>query len=511
MTDIVQNRSEATIWLTEALTQLAQHCASLKDAGTWAEIRIASHAGQGRMEVWWRGVRSRLSSDMLWDKVQILEATEADMVSLLEVRPTLGSLEKLRVVAGTEKPAAASTPRAEPPMFAYHPQRLRTLLPFGREVARLGKYGVGPIGVFTRTDVTALGGLMQAHLVAKPEDMARLPIRKRVFGNEEAGAQQSLMEMYFHFMWFERSGRNIFDVPRLMSEMFQHTDLDDLPASEIKLPYQSVYLAIHPQEDLQLRDGWPIDGAYVVRGDDGSLHIGITARPPSVEAFVNFLTAVEPVHTQVISSKYMSMTLGQAITHALADDLRHIEGRLLKDMPKEVQTMLDQSGVEIADSTPSAIVEQRRLLMERQALYERALRLIINSLMYLTYYPDDIDVVWPEETPERLREQATNVSERTKRRRNAESKLMALGYTAIHLCGRKFREDSGARAQRSPGRVRVEHGEERTTWVRGFWTPQAHGPKWSLRKWIWRRPHKRLLHSSGAESDDGTGHLYLVS
>lgn len=508
MSDRVQGVAEAEAWLDLALTQLQSHCENLKDTDTWAEIRAASHVGEGRLEVWWRGVRSQLGPDMLWDKLVIEQASEVDMERLLEVR--LGTARGLRVVAGSTKPLAASTPRAEPPMFAYHPQRLRTLLPFGRDVARFGMNGVGPIGVYTQRDVAYLGGMMQTHMITRPGDMATQPVRKRVFGKEEAGAHQSAMEAYFHFMWFERAGRNIFDIPPLMSEMFQHTDLDDLPASEIKLPYQALYVAIHPQEHLQLRDGWPVDGAYVVRGDDDSFHIGITARPPSVEDFVNFQTAIEPVHVQLIAAKYMTMTLGQAITHALADDLKHIESRFLKDITPEMKAMMDDGGFTLNNTTPSEIVEQRRVLMERQSIYERVLRIVINSLMYLTSYADDVETVWPEGTPERLRDQAVNPSEKHKHRRNAESKLMALGYTAIHLCGRKFREESGARAERSSGRVRVEHGDERTTWVKGFWTPQAHGPKWSLRKWIWRKPHKRHLHGPTPDSDDGVGHLYLV-
>jgi hypothetical protein len=511
MEDCVPNVETAKVWLCIALEQLQSHTRQLGDASeSWGELRTACQAGEGCLEIWWRGVvGSRVSRDMLWDRLRILDADESGLAELRKLVPRFS--DTVRVIAGETAPRLLTKPRTEPPMFAYHPQRIRTLAPFGRELARLGLYGAGPIGVWDEQDTYALNLMLQSTMMSRPQDAAYSPVRKRVFGDEEPGAHQSAVEGYHLFMWFERAGRNIFDVPPLMAEMFQHTDIDDLPANELKMPYQALYVALHPKEDLLLRKKWPFDGAYVVWGDDGSLHIALTARPPSVEDFLDTKIAIEPMHVQHIPAKYMSMTLGQAVTHSLADDLRHVQSRLITDIPVGVRAMMKATGVRLTNTSQHEIDEQQRLLRDRQPLYEQALRMVVNSLMYLTAYPDDIERTWPADAPERLLAQATNPTEKAKQRRNAESKLLALGYTAIHLCGRKFREDEGARPERRGGRTRVELDEERITWVKGFWTPQAHGPKWSLRKWLWRKPHKRRLHTVEPAPEDGAGHLYLVT
>ena len=86
----------------------------------------------------------------------------------------------------------------------------------------------------------------------------------------------------------------------------------------------------------------------------------------------------------------------------------------------------------------------------------------------------------------------------------ARSRLAALGYVPVLLCGQqveKQRQRVGASA--SPGA-----GHPVTHWRRGHWRNQAHGPGRSLRKLIWLMP---MLVGNNQSDEPESGHLYRVS
>lgn len=59
------------------------------------------------------------------------------------------------------------------------------------------------------------------------------------------------------------------------------------------------------------------------------------------------------------------------------------------------------------------------------------------STSYLTAYPKDIETTWPEKTPASLLKEFGKTDNRNEKRR-VQSKLAALGFTPVHLCGRKL-------------------------------------------------------------------------
>jgi len=97
----------------------------------------------------------------------------------------------------------------------------------------------------------------------------------------------------------------------------------------------------------------------------------------------------------------------------------------------------------------------------RHPVYRSALQLV-NALCYITAYPDDITSVWPEGTPLSLKEKAD--SGRGKEAMRAKSKLAALGYVPVHVCGQRIEEQ-----RNRIGIATLDHGHVASHWRRGHW------------------------------------------
>lgn len=105
------------------------------------------------------------------------------------------------------------------------------------------------------------------------------------------------------------------------------------------------------------------------------------------------------------------------------------------------------------------------------------LRTVLNCLLYLSSYPEDLEERYPAEAPEKLVKQA--IAGSVKESTRADSKLRSLGFRKILQVGRRFEEMT----LRSADGVQVERkGGLR----RGSWVLQPHGPKHSLRRLQWR-------------------------
>lgn len=89
-----------------------------------------------------------------------------------------------------------------------------------------------------------------------------------------------------------------------------------------------------------------------------------------------------------------------------------------------------------------------------------------------------------------------------KEKQRARSKLAALGYVPIHLCGQRIVDD------RESAKLGISDTHVSAHWRRGHWRNQVHGPGRLLRKLIWVMPSLIGAAKDGARD---TGHLYLVS
>ena len=86
-----------------------------------------------------------------------------------------------------------------------------------------------------------------------------------------------------------------------------------------------------------------------------------------------------------------------------------------------------------------------------------------------------------------------------KEQMRTKSKLAALGYVPIHICGKRI---AGQRAVY--GIHAQEHSHITTYWRRGHWRNQVHGPARSLRKLIGVMP---VIVGSKSHDEPDTGHF----
>lgn len=407
---------------------------------------------------------------------------------------------------------AKVAPQPEAPLYRYHPERFRAHHGFcewlrrffDRQVdKRSGQPTLEQLNEITRHIVEELNS----------RAAAERPLRPRLISvpNPTAPVHAAVR---LAVLWgrYLKSGREIFDFPPAMVDMFRETDVEDIPLGMIRMPYAAQYLFFGPQADLEIEPGWLIDGAYVERLDDeGAFTITATACPIEHSWSTHWPGEPEPYFSQDFEARHRAMDLGTAVDEVLAEKLavyrKEVEGGPdSEDLTAEMSAAFAEQGEEFPEQirlvNRTRYNSNERLATEthRFPVYRAALRLIVNALCYITAYADDVEAAWPEGTPEPLRLKTTAV--KFKEARNARSKLEALGYVPIHFCGREFTRRSSPEPT-EPGRHVAVH------WRRGHWKRQPYGEGRQLRKLIWIMP-VRVGKTQTGESEP-PGHVYLVS
>ncbi len=405
--------------------------------------------------------------------------------------------------------AAKPTEKPLPPMYRYHPERFRAYRDYAELVGKLYRQRVDPASGLLTLD--QLNQVMQ-HVNGEANRRSMGFPRKHKEGHPSPSlvmeAENSLSTAYGRFV---QTGRQIMDFPPGLTEMLAETDIDDIPLNSIKLPFASQFLYFGPQPNLEIEPGWFVDGAYVEqRGSPGDLRFTVTAAPSDQGLSAQWYLFPEVEYTQDFVGEYRSMDLATAIDTVLSNQLAELARRRADrggDITSTLQAAAGDAGIEfpedvqIINAGPTLAVHRDGATRRRHPIYKAALQLVVNALCYIAAYPDDIDTVWPEGTPDSLKQQALNGGGKAQQR--AKSKLTALGYVPVHICGKRIAE------QRIQLGVPTQtHGNVSTHWRRGHWRNQVHGPSRSLRKLIWVMP---VVVGSKQAAEPESGHLYLVS
>lgn len=405
--------------------------------------------------------------------------------------------------------APEATVKADPPMYRYHPERFKANRDYAEAVGKIYRQRVDhATGLMTLAQLNEVMGKVAAEINSK--GMA-YPKRHRMDAPGPSlviDAEQALSAAYGRFV---QAGRQIMDFPRSLTEMLAKTDVDDIPLSMIRMPYASQYVHFGAQVEMEIEAGWLVDGAYVEqRGEIGDLSITITAAPKDHSLSRKWFLYPEPEFGQAFIGEYRSMDLATAIDTVLSERLAGLAkatARAGGDITENIQAEAIAQGVQIpsnlnlVDVSPEMAGIRDEITRHRFPVYKAAIQLIVNALCYVAAYPDDIEAIWPDGAPASLVNKAMNGVGKEKSR--ATSKLAALGYVPVHICGKRITEqrDRLAMGVNTPGGVS-------THWRRGHWRNQVHGPGRSLRKLIWVLP---MVVGSKENSEPDMGHLYLVS
>lgn len=403
------------------------------------------------------------------------------------------------------EPKTAEKPA--PPLYRYHPERFKAYRDYAEPVGKLYRQRVDPAtGMLTIDQLNEIARHMSTELNQRS---LRFP-RKRKESHPQPSlvieAEETLATAYGRFV---QAGRQIIDFPPALTEMLAETDIDDIPLNSINLPYASQYLYFGPQPSLEIEPDWLVDGAYVEqRGASGDVRFTVTAVPHEQALSAQWYLFPEVEYTQDFVGEFRSMDLATAIDTVLSSRLaelmkrRALAGGDITATLEEAATesgMALPAGVSVVDVSPTLAAVRDDITRRRHPVYKAALQLVVNALCYVAAYPEDIDTVWPEGTPDSLKQKALHG--KGKEQMRAKSKLTALGYVPVHICGKRV-------AEQRTHRGIPAHGHVATHWRRGHWRNQVHGPARSLRKLIWVMP---VVVGSKHPDEPEAGHVYLVS
>lgn len=390
-------------------------------------------------------------------------------------------------------PLTAKPSRPVPAMYRYHPERFEHYSGIVTGPTR-------PTQEIRSTTVEDFQMLGNAVVRQINSSAARYPLRQRVkhpqLQSKDLAGQ---VELSLSVQNYRRAGSQMFDFPPSLVGMLANTDVDQVPLSMLTLPYTAQYIHFGPQADLQLKPGFFVEGAYVYRPFDGALAITLTSVPatPQISAEWSFNPA--PGFTQSYSPEVIALSVGEAVDTVLSEKMAELikqrdagAERLSPDMQAQAREAGLGEFSWVGHKTASATLAG---LPAEAEVYRQALRLVVNGLAYITAYTDDVKSEWVPGTPATMIQKTQRPG---KEGVNAKSKLEAMGYRLVHLCGQGLSSQTrGAAGDRKVA----------THWVRGHWRNQAHGPGRTLRKMIWVMPY---LVGDG-DDDTPLGHLYLAS
>lgn len=312
---------------------------------------------------------------------------------------------------------------------------------------------------------------------------------------------------------FAQAGRQIMDFPPGLCEMLSHTDIGGIPVGEIRLPYVCQYLHFGVQKHLEIEPGWFVDGAYIEgRGGPGEIKIVLTARASNEEVSDLWYLRPEPTYSQSFGQKHIQLDLQTALEDVLNQRLAELFDKEARaedgSVFQEAKEKLAEEGLaDVARKIVDVSADTAKIEIDdtnrRYPVFLQALKLIINGLLYITAYPEDIQTTWCEKAPMGLREKALNGNAREMEK--AKSKLVELGYSPVHLCGKSFHLRHPDSQIPSSG-----EGHKSLHWRRGHWRNQVYGPGRTLHRLRWIMP-MRVGGKNSPDDDPELGHIYLVS
>ena len=379
----------------------------------------------------------------------------------------------------------------------YHPFRYSLQRRFAKQIASYWSTVVGTAMVPT---IGAIEGIQARLQTAYNDALDELPFEERPANLDLLMEEVNRAVTYGGFC---AHGRNIFDFEAALVDMFLQTDVGEVPASIIHLPYSVQYLAFGPSPELELPGGRRVDGAYVyVQQLEGGqwLHVDLTTAPDgAIERGPASFIVQQDLGYHLVFQMDSERRLADVVEEALQEEI----GDTLA--PDSHERDFAQAAIEARDQGLT-LTSSRRQGGERRAkklragfpIFRKALNLVVNALCFLTAYPDEATAEWPSDAPPSLVKKA-DAGKSYKEKRRAESKLLPLGFTRINFCRlhRQGKQSTAAAA-----------GPAKTHWRRGHWRNQPHGEGRSLRKLIWIMP---VLVNADAEDHSRLGHVYSVS
>lgn len=373
-----------------------------------------------------------------------------------------------------------------------HPEQYRHTRPFATGVERLfgGRSHHGP----TMNDLQNLQALL---VPAYNKCLEELAFEDRPEG---AGVMRRELSLMAHYGGFYALGRQVFHFSDDIVEAFRKTDIEEVPADAMSLPFDSLYIHFGAQADLDLYgNGLLVNGAYVSQLETNTspvLQIVLTTIPPDGPRGGPW------IHDHVANTYYSNFSLepGMTVVESLESSFRAELAARLKQAQVDPD-FYDTPYGRIINRSAKTALEHAAALDNGFPVLRESLRLIVNAICFLTAYPSHITPTWGDEAPPDLVEKLTKAKGRTERRK-AETRLRDQGYVLVKMCW--MDEEQRAVSRPTPGNG-DEASRMRTHWRRGHWRNQPFGKGRKDHRLRWIMP---ILVNKG--DSEPPGHLYVV-
>lgn len=324
---------------------------------------------------------------------------------------------------------------------------------------------------------------------------------------EETETAKSIIDFY-------KSGRNIFSISPFLTNLLNHTDIGNIRFSDIKLPYDTIYLHFgsltdveYPIESFKHKHGNDhqlqsderkiyLDGAFVSTLNDHSIDIKLTFadskenydnRVPITKDYrfptISFILSFGEIDEEKITLKVNSEITFNESTICFSD-IWDPEGE-----PGEIKfkAMLE------AIKKPDDCYESE---WEEYVLFNKSLIVIINSLCYLNFVDKDVEVFTTNDQATELIKELKN-TKKAQLRNRLKDKLNKFSYSTIHYCGKQIESEY---------KITDTGIEVEPHWRRGHWRNQPFGSGLTDKKLIWIKP--TIVRKD--KGDPGIGHIYDV-
>ncbi|BDA75940.1 hypothetical protein CAL7716_101060 (plasmid) [Calothrix sp. PCC 7716] len=302
---------------------------------------------------------------------------------------------------------------------------------------------------------------------------------------------------------FNYYGKNIFEFPPHLLELFSQTDVDSVLTKDILLPFGTIYVHFGKQENIKVYGNisyivskcksqlpftannqedihFLLDGAYISQHPEANdLKIAFTSVKNQASKFTsNCVDSYEEIVSIVLKQASTDMTIKEGV-ESIRKILRH---------DKVYQT----SQLDI-DTTINQIIEY--------------LKLAINCALYLQSYPDDITEDYPTEAPANL---VTQTKRNSGVKAIAEKKLTQLGYKKIKFCGKRRASTSFPTIDTE--RALTDDDSERTVQPhrrRAHLRKQRYGTNLQSWRYIWIK--ESIIHKDKYQNSSPQYRIYEVS
>ena len=278
------------------------------------------------------------------------------------------------------------------------------------------------------------------------------------------------VENLYSYSKFKNCGSNIFSFSKELLEMFDKTDVENIEYQHIKHPYKEYYISFRDLNRSLLGEYMEyehcIDGVYISTEIDNCIILLISGFNDNKKKNWWYY----PDFTNINTLDFIQPN---------------------KNVKFALENLYDNLFKKYSDENPNLKPNLNRTFEE----ISRNIKLIINSILYLSTSKRDIKKEFPENLPQNLISKLKKA--KTKHKIEvAETDIKRSGFSKINFVGKSFIRKN----------IKPEKGDVETHWRRGHWRNQLYGKDLLDNKFIWIEP-------TIVRADKGVpekGHIYNI-